>query len=328
MSRGFSVPIFIIIFLFNLADTNAQKMKADLFAEPETLRIGDVLKITLELQFDGDTQFQLPDLRTELLPIELGEESISRERGNKGMSIERHIFESFIFDTGQVIIPSQKIVYWLSSDTSTQFKTYTDSLWLYVESVLVADAAEIRDIKEPNEIPQPFDKWGTVLTLLAILLVSGIAYYLWRKITDKPIIPFNKPVEIRPAHEIAIESLRQLNNKNLIEKREVDQYYMGLSRILKEYIENRYFLKALEMTTSEMLAVLENDGLYKKIGETVLEVLTNSDLVKFARYIPEDSFATVLMEKTLKLVEDTKIVPIEADSAEAPQSTLLEEKED
>ena len=103
---------------------------------------------------------------------------------------------------------------------------------------------------------------------------------------------------------------------------------MGLSRILREYIENRYFLKALEMTTSEMLAVLENDGLYKKIGETVQEVLTNSDLVKFARHIPKDSFATVLMEKTMKMVEDTKIVPEKAKTSEAPLSNILEEKKD
>lgn len=328
MNRGFSVPIFIFLVLLNIDNTSAQQMKAELFAEPESLRIGDRLKIILELRFDGDTQFQLPDMRVELLPIELGDESISRERGNKGIRIERHTFESFIFDTGQVLIPSQKIVYWHSSDTTTQFKTYTDSLWLHVQSMLSADAEEIRDIKEPNEMSQPFDKWGTVLALLALLLVSGIAYYMWRRKTDKPIIPFKKRVEIRPAHEIALESLKQLNKKNLIEKKEVDRYYMGLSRILREYIENRYFLKALEMTTSEMLAVLENDGLYKKIGETVQEVLTNSDLVKFARHIPKDSFATVLMEKTMKMVEDTKIVPEKAKTSEAPLSNILEEKKD
>ena len=328
MSRCFSLPFFIILLLFNIDNTNAQKMRAELFAEPESLRIGDRLKITLELQFDDDTQFQLPDLRVELLPIELGDESISRERGKKGIRIERHIFESFIFDTGQIVIPSQKIVYWLAPDSTTQLKTYTDSLWLYVQSVLSADAVEIRDIKEPNEIPQPFDNWGTVIAIIAFLLVIGIAYYMWRKKADKPIIPFKKSVEIRPAHEIALESLKQLNNKNLIEKKQVDRYYMGLSRILREYIENRYFLKALEMTTTEMLALLEKDELYKTIGDTVQEVLTNSDLVKFARFIPEDSFATFLMEKTLKLVEDTKIVSETAELTEEPLSGILEEKKD
>ena len=328
MNHCFSVPIFIILFLFNIDNTNAQKMRAELFAEPESLRIGDRLKITLELQFDDDTQFQLPDMRVELLPIELGDGSISRERGKKGIRIERHIFESFIFDTGQVVIPSQEIVYWHSSDTTAQLKTYTDSLWLYVQSVLSAEAMEIRDIKEPNELPQPFDNWGTVLAIIALLLVIGIAYYVWRKRADKPIIPFRKSIEIRPAHEIALESLKHLNNKNLIEKKQVDRYYIGLSKILREYIENRYFLNALEMTTTEMLDVLEKDGLYKTIGETVQEVLTNSDLVKFARYIPEDSFANVLMKMTLKLVEDTKMVSETAESVEEPLSIILEENKD
>lgn len=328
MKQGFPVSIFIILFLFNIDYSNAQKMRAELFAEPESLRIGDRLTITLELRFDDDTQFQLPDMRVELLPIELGDESISRERGKKGMTIERHRFVSFIFDTGQVVIPSQKIVYWRSSDSTTQLKTYTDSLWLHVRSVLSADAVEIRDIKEPNEIPQPFDNWGTVIAIFALLLVIGIAYYMWRKKADKPIIPFRKAVEIRPAHEIAIESLKHLINENLIEKKQIDRYYMGLSRILREYIENRYFLKALEMTTTEMLAVLEKDGLYETIGDTVQEVLTKSDLVKFARYIPKDSFAKTLMEKTMKFVEDTKIVTQIAESAEEPLADISEEKKD
>lgn len=324
MKRSFFVTIFIILININYA--NAQKMRADLFIEPESLRIGDRLMITLELRFDDDTQFQLPDLRVELLPIELMNESITRESGKKGIKIERHRFESFVFDTGRVVIPSQKIVYWHSSDTTTLLKTYTDTLWLNVQSVLTADASEIRDIKEPNEIPQPFNRWGTVWALVALLLVIAIAYYLWRKKSDKPIIPFKKPIVIRPAHEIAIESLRQLINENLIEKKQVDQYYIGLSRILREYIENRYFLKALEMTTSEMLAVLEKDGIFKTIGETVQEVLTHSDLVKFARYIPEDSFATKLMEKTLKLVEDTKIAPKTEDLTGESDLNKLEEK--
>ena len=314
MNRVYSIPIIIILLLFNIDHTSAQKMRADLFAEPESLRIGDLMKITLELQFDEDTQFQLPDMRVELLPLELGDESITRERGKKGVTIERHTFESFIFDTGRVVIPSQEVVYWHSSDTTTQLRVYTDSLWLYVQSVLSADAVEIRDIKEPNEIPQPFENWGTVLAIIALLIVIGIAYYIWRKKADKPIIPFKRPVEIRPAHEIAMESLNHLISKNLIERKQIDRYYIGLSKILREYIENRYFLKALEMTTTEMLDVLEKDKLYEIIGETVQEVLTNSDLVKFARYVPEDSFATILMGKTLKLVQDTKMVPETAKS--------------
>ena len=56
--------------------------------------------------------------------------------------------------------------------------------------------------------------------------------------------------------------------------------------------------------------------------------MTNSDLVKFARHIPKDSFAAVLMEKTMKMVEDTKIVPEKAKTSEAPLSNILEEKKD
>ena len=56
--------------------------------------------------------------------------------------------------------------------------------------------------------------------------------------------------------------------------------------------------------------------------------MTKSDLVKFARHIPKDSFAIILMEKTMKFVEDTKIVTQIAESAEEPYAGISEEKKD
>lgn len=317
----------LVLFVFATSFANAQEVRVDIFAEPDSLRVGDVLKLTFEIKHDAEIQLQLPDLRISLLPIEVGEPIISREENHDGVLTERFEFEAFLFDTGTVVIPSQKIVYWNESDSSNRKTIYTDSLWIYVKSVLTADAQEIRDIKEPVEIPQPFGHWMLVFGIMVAIAILAVAYYLWRKRNNKPIIPFKKPFIIKPAHEIALKALFKLEKENLIEKEKISPYFTELSKILREYIENRYFLKALEMTTTEMLDAIEKERLYDVIGDTVKSVLTESDLVKFARFKPEISVGKNLFDNTVSLVEKTKVVPIDNNSGNVIMTVPVKEDE-
>ena len=305
---------------------NAQGVRVEMFAEPESLRVGDVLKLNFEIIHNKEYQLQLPDLRISLLPIEVGEPIISREKNDDGVWTENLRFEAFVFDTVAVVMPSQKVVYWHESDSSNRKTAYTDSLWIYVKSVLTADAQDIRDIKEPVEIPQPFGHWKLLFGIMVAIAILAAAYYLWRKRNDKPMIPFRKPIVIKPAHEIALKALIRLKKENLVEKENLSPYFTELSKILREYIENRYFLKALEMTTTEMLDAIENELLYDTIGDTVKSVLTESDLVKFARFKPELSVGRKLLDNTVALVEKTKVVPIENKSGNVSMTVPVKEE--
>ena len=319
----------LILALFFLSSENrgySQEVQADLFLTPETSKIGDLLQLKLEVKFADGYQFQIPDLKVALLPMEIGDPQITRERIKGGMTTEIHLFETFVFDTGRIVIPSQKIVYWHGLDTTNRMNTQTDTIWIYVQSLLTSEFSDLRDIKEPIEIPQPFDRWWLVILTLAILIIALTAYYFWRKRIEKPIVPFRKKKHIRPAHEIALESLRILKEKKLIEHNQVDRYYTTLSRILREYIENRYFLKALEMTTTEVLGAIEKAGLQEKMGESVTDVLTESDLVKFARFIPDKSVGDKLISDTVAMVENTKIVPAVKKSGQSSISVPEEDK--
>ena len=318
----------ILLGLFLLSSENrgySQEVRADLFLTPETSKIGDLLQLKLEVKFGDEYQFQIPDLKVTLLPMEVGDPHITRKRIEGGMTTEIHLFETFVFDTGRIVIPSQDIVYWHGLDTTDRKSTQTDTIWIYVQSLLTADASDIRDIKEPIEIPQPFDKWWLLILILVTLTIALFVYYFWRKRTEKPIIPFKKRKDIRPAHEIALESLRILKGKKLIENNQVDRYYTALSKILREYIENRYFLKALEMTTTEVLDAIDRAGLYEKIGDGVKEVLNESDLVKFARFIPNKSVGDRLISDTVTMVDNTKIVPVVKKSGQSSKSVSEEE---
>jgi hypothetical protein len=73
----------------------------------------------------------------------------------------------------------------------------------------------------------------------------------------------------------------------LWQKGETKKYYTRLTEILRQYLENRYGILSLELTTSETLEALVKTGFKKDESyKTLKNVLTGADLVKFAKYKP------------------------------------------
>jgi hypothetical protein len=88
-------------------------------------------------------------------------------------------------------------------------------------------------------------------------------------------------------HEIAYESLRRLVALDLIEKGEVERFFVLLSAILRQYIENRFRVRAPERTTEEFLAEASANRALEGHSARLGEFLALSDKVKFARFHPE-----------------------------------------
>ena len=76
----------------------------------------------------------------------------------------------------------------------------------------------------------------------------------------------------------AIHRLNELNISGFSK-----EFYTGLSHISREYIETKYFVRTLEMTT---IQITENRDLFP-LGDEEFEiwtrVLQTSDMVKYAR---------------------------------------------
>jgi hypothetical protein len=90
-----------------------------------------------------------------------------------------------------------------------------------------------------------------------------------------------------PPHELAYESLRRLVALGLIEKGEVEVFFVHLSAILRQYIENRFQVRAPERTTEEFLVEAAKNPTIEHHRVRLGEFLKLSDQVKFARFRPE-----------------------------------------
>ena len=166
----------------------------------------------------------------------------------------------------------------------------TNELTLQVETVKVDTTKAIYDIKQPLAVTYTFfdwlrDNWYWVaLGLLGVLVIAGLIWY-FRKRPKKEVI-IEKPKPGVPPHIVALNKLKELQNKKLWQQGEVKQYYSELSDVLREYIEKRYVVKTHEKTTDEIFEGLTRAAITQENKNILRQILTISDLVKFAKEKP------------------------------------------
>ena len=155
---------------------------------------------------------------------------------------------------------------------------------IFVSDIPVEMEAEIKEIKEPYDVPfnwQSLIKWGLLALLIIALIIAGIL--LWKKYRKVPEAPIARPKPKRPAHEIAMEKLEELRNKKLWQNNQTKKFYIELSDITREYIEFRFDVLALEMTTDETISALKLSGMEDTKTQTLKQLLQMADLAKFAK---------------------------------------------
>jgi hypothetical protein len=114
-----------------------------------------------------------------------------------------------------------------------------------------------------------------------------------------------------PAHVIAFRELEKLKEEQLWQKGAIKTYYTRLTEILRQYLENRFRVFSLELTTDETLDSLiktgfKKDGSYKQLKT----VLTGADLVKFAKHIPEPTENESQYKKSWDFIFATKEIEV------------------
>ena len=145
-----------------------------------------------------------------------------------------------------------------------------------------------------------------------ILLAVVFAYVASRYLGEPRTILQQVPPP--PPHSIALKALQRLKNDALIEKGEVEPFYVRLSDIVRHYIEDRFSLRAPEQTTEEFIRVATRSHLLSPDHQKLTqEFLEQSDLVKFARHTPERSDMETALTAGERLVRET--IPIEKDES-------------
>ena len=236
--------------------------------------------------------------------------------GNDRIQINRDIIVQS-FDSGMHVIPAFKYV--IGKDT---FKS--NELTLKVLPVKVDSLPNIHDLKPVAEppfffsdyLPEFLVKYWWLIILVLVLIAAGIyAYFKWFK---KGELPLRKKEKVIPPYDEAIMKLTQLKSEHLWEAGQEKEYFTRLTDILRNYIDRRFEINAMEMTSSQIIDVLRKNEETMPVNEQLSKILEMADFVKFAkmRPLPEDN--EVAYQRALNFVNETKPVEVvpEDESAE------------
>jgi len=180
-------------------------------------------------------------------------------------------------------------------------------LALVVESALAADDAGVPELPgEPLVPPVARPLWPWALgALVAALLGQLVRVALRRAAARRAELP--PPAPSGPAaHERALERLARLRARSPASALELDAYYVEAAGAVRDYLGERFELRAPRRTTEELVAAPETArALAEEQRELVGALLGECDLVKFARHAPTAAERERLSESAVRLVRET-----------------------
>jgi hypothetical protein len=109
-------------------------------------------------------------------------------------------------------------------------------------------------------------------------------------------------------HEVALDELARIAQLDLSAHGRFKEHYTLVSNCLRNYVETLYHVTALESTTAELRYALKRTPLTPDHIHGLLAILSESDLVKFAKFTPDVQDATAVLIQATAFVEATKPV--------------------
>ncbi len=205
------------------------------------------------------------------------------------------------FDSGYFYLPSIPIEY---TQNKRKIKKNTQRIQLAVITPQV-DSLQIRQIKAIAEEPLTFADFVPIIVgVLGALLLCFVGYFIYRRIINKPVEEVYVPP--KPAHEIALSKLKDLASKELWQKGQLKEYQSELTYIVREYLEKRYSIQALESTTAEIIKELKNEDISEDHKKQLSEMFNMADMVKFAKATPPLDIQSKLLNEAESFVTNTK----------------------
>ncbi|MFN0037792.1 MAG: hypothetical protein ACKVUS_22240 [Saprospiraceae bacterium] len=207
-------------------------------------------------------------------------------------------FTALFFDEDSLLLPALPIAL-PSGDTA-----YTQPLEIIVTATPSPD--DLNDMTPIKNIHREPTRWTDYLPwVLGFLGTLGLLALLFWLAHRKRKANLDSPTIFIPPHKIALKKLDALAQKQLTANGFVKEHYAELTFILREYLEKRFGIPALESTTEETLGYLENRDFPAQLRHTLRHILEQSDLAKFAKIIPSETFHKESFNISRKIILDT-----------------------
>jgi hypothetical protein len=287
---------------------------------PDPSNIGDLLELEIVAAFARGYSVNLP-VGASFAPLHLvdvteGEPEVTGDGLRKTFRVRLQHFA-----TGPAEVPAFALTY---VDPDGAVATVSVPATAFTVDSLLANEADPE--RKPEDPPISIEYPNTLAetVILSVLATTAALFILF--LVARRVLRRRRPAVVVPAippHVLALDALTGLEQSELLAEGRVQDYYLQLSEIAKGYLERRFGLPALDRTTDEIRRDLLRQGarIEPLTPTEIIEFLQRSDLVKFARFHPEDDESREALGFVRGAVERSKPVqdpPKPAANAQAP----------
>jgi hypothetical protein len=282
--------------------------------------IGQQTKVHLEIAANKDQEIQIPVI-TDTLMAGVEVLDISKidttDIGNNRVQL-KYDYLITSFDSAVYLLPPFKLISGIDT-------TYSGELALKVSTIPVdTESKEFYDIKDVIK-PRFYLMDYLPLILLAmsgLLLLAIIAFLVYRYINNKPMLPFTKKEEpYVPPHIRAIQELDALKIQKLWQQGKEKEFHSEITDTLREYIEGRFEIQAMEMTSGEILDKVMGFSDVDLSYDNLKQILLLADFVKFAKYHPLPDENELSLMNAYLFVNNTKQEDVSVETEKNPDKT-------
>ena len=302
------IASIILFFVFSI--TASAQVKSEI--DTTQIRIGEQISYKIDVEADSSSVVVFPEGQT-FLPLEAVEATDIDTTKKDAKFLLSRIYKLTQFDSGAYSIPRQKI-------TIGDKSFFTDSLKVQVNAIEVDTTKQgLYDIKPIIDVDRSGGRiWKYLLfTLLIIGLVVFLLYwFVWRK---KPLTE-EEEIALLPPYDRAKLAIKRLDDSQLLSQLEIKKFYSELTLIIRRYLDEKVYDRAMESTTYELISrlqLLKDGNQFPFKNETIQNIetiLKRADLVKFAKSKPDVALAEmdrITIEKELENVKATLPEPSE-----------------
>ncbi|WP_405208747.1 DUF4381 domain-containing protein [Aquimarina sp. LLG6339-5] len=299
LKKGRKMLIMIFFLVFSGFHGIAQVSTS---IDSTSIKIGEEIRYKMQVEVDSTEIVIFPEGQT-FSPLEVIEsyKTDTTKNGNRFNLIKEYALTQF--DSGHYTIPRQKV---MIGDRSF----FTDSLKVEVLDVVVDTTKQkMFEIKPIVDVDASFFNWKKYLWWIVIpLVLIGLIVFL--------VLRRKKRKEARedelPPYERAILALQRIDESQLLEQDSHKEYYSQLSDTARKYIDEEVYDHAMESTTDELIARLDEEiktgslNLDKHTIEELKSVLKTADMAKFAKSKPDIGTAKADRNVIEKVINETK----------------------
>ncbi|MBF0338210.1 MAG: hypothetical protein HQL05_10295 [Nitrospirae bacterium] len=293
--------LVVVVVLTTYGWAIASDIRVRAYVDKTVVFIGDTLTYSVEVEGDKGVDLQFPPYITGSDNLTVVDETMQQSGIFSRSTTKRYKLRSYT--PGIYKLPPTTVKYkYPPARDYTEAKT--NEITIEVKSAREkTPATDIRDIKDLQDGKVP---WPYLIAGALTLLIAALALYLFRRrrrTLKQPTLPRKAP------HELAYEALERLRAGTLLQDGLLKEYFIELSAIVRYYIEDRFLLKAPEMTTEEfLLNVKEARQLSVSQKELLRDFLLRCDMVKFARYGPAPEEVEESFNAARRFVDETRSV--------------------